>query len=259
MGDYITEEMVRRAVMLEKLNADKELQAAVLELCKRDPIYWINNFAWSYDPRAKDRAKMLFPIRLYEYQEWHLREFKRCIDEGESFVIEKSRDMGATWMVLLLFVWYWLFVPNTALHLGSMAEADVDDGPGTNSLFGKMRLVLEKLPAWMMPKQWTSIKLSLANDENGSTITGQSASKNFGRSRRYTACLMDELAFWEFDRWVWEQMDSTTDCRIALSTPNGEGNQFHDLVTSSTIERCHYPKAKQLAEEKGLIARGISY
>src|ERR1044072_7727050 len=97
-----------RGALLQKASGNPALQQALLEACKRDPVFWLNHFAYTFDPR---HGKGDMPFNLYDYQEWFIPLLKSKIDAQKDIDIEKSRTMGATWMLMGLFLWYWLFVP----------------------------------------------------------------------------------------------------------------------------------------------------
>jgi phage terminase large subunit-like protein len=224
------------------------------ELCRKDAVYFINNFVWTYDPRRlakKERADV--PFLLYPYQEFLIREWQQCIQNGEDFLILKSRDMGASWLVMALFAHHWMFVPGANFHIGSRKQEEVDNAQvdPAKTLFGKIRYILEKLPPWMISKKdYNSKHLAITNLSNGNLISGESANSSFGRGARATAVLYDELAFWETDEAAWASAGQTANCRIALSTPYGETNKYGKLALdpSNVIIEC--PGADELYQSK---------
>lgn len=231
---------------------DLEKRAAHLELCKRDPVYFINNFCWTYNPREK---RVDIPMVLYPFQEFFLNEARACIDSGEDLNIEKCRDMGVSWVMILLFQWYWLFQDGGAFLVGSQREEDVDKSkldPAT--LFGKFRYNLYKLPKWMRPTQLTDMKLNIANLEKGNYFAGSASTAIFGRSRRYKAIFFDELAFWDYAEDAYDGCSQTTNCRIAVSTPYGNTNKWYKVVKDPRNVQIEYADEAALLKEKGIKA-----
>lgn len=209
--------------MLHKADGSIELQKLHMKVCKENPVYWFNHFAWTFDPRSKTPE---MPFELYPYQEWCIQEWYKCIENQEDFGIEKSRDMGVSWMLILLFQYCWLFRPGWNFHVGSRRENEVDTAVlDPSTLFGKFRYNLSRLPRWMRPEHRDK-KLSIVNELNGNLLTGESANPSFGRGARQRAILLDELAFWECADAAYGGCSATTNCRIINSTPYGESNRF---------------------------------
>lgn len=227
-----------RLDLLRQAADNPRLQALLIEKCKRDPVYWLNTFCWTFDPR---KQPAIIPFQLYPYQEWAIREWYGCIERQEDFGIEKSRDMGVSWMIMLLFQYCWLFRPGWNFHAGSRKEAEVDLADlNPSTLFGKMRLNLSRLPKWMKPN-YRDKKLSLINLDNGNVISGESSNPSFGRGQRQRAILFDELAFWECADAAYGGCSATTKCRIANSTPYGETNRYAQLMHQPDTILVPYP------------------
>lgn len=225
--------LLERVELLQKAEGNPELQQILLELCKRDPVYWFNTFAWTFDPRAQSPD---IPFNLYPYQEWCIREWYNLIETQEDFGVEKSRDMGVSWMLILLFQYCWLFRSGWNFHVGSRRENEVDTAVlDPSTLFGKFRYNLTRLPRWMRP-DYRDKKLSILNEDNGNLVTGESANPSFGRGARQRAILLDELAFWECADTAYGGCSATTNCRIVVSTPFGETNRFAELMNDPTNE-----------------------
>tara|TARA_Y100000310_G_scaffold88483_2_gene85467 strand:- start:29 stop:1498 length:1470 start_codon:yes stop_codon:yes gene_type:complete len=160
---------------------------------------------------------------------------------GENDVlIEKSRDMGASWICLTVFQWRWLFHRMQSFLMVSRKEALVD-GAG-DSLFGHLDFIHKGLPKWLMPR-FKRQKLKLINLQNDSKIEGESTTDNIGRGGRRTAMLVDEYA--AFDQGGWDVLGATADttnCRIFNSTPNGTANAFYAQRQKGTARlRFHWP------------------
>lgn len=197
-------------------------QAAALELCTRDAVFFIETFCWTFDPRKNPSD---LPFILYDYQIDFVRWLIERIESGEDALTDKSRDMGATYLVLCVFMWYWLFRPNSRFLVGSRKE-DLVDGRAESQddapLFKKIEYILDRLPIWMLPagfrKETHRTFLNLTNPANSSQISGESANADFGRGGRYKGTLLDEFAFWDYDAEAWKACSQSTPCRLALST-----------------------------------------
>lgn len=239
-------DLVERVWVLAQANDDPSKQAALYEKCRRDPIFWFNTFCYTYDPRAEGTSSADMPFNLYPYQEWCITQWYNNIENQQEFGIEKSRDMGVSWMIMLLFQYCWLFRPGWNFHCGSRKESEVCTASidPDQSLFGKFRYNLYKLPRWMrpLPHLINDRKLSIQNLQNGNSITGESANESFGRGARKRAILVDEFAFWDHAEMAWSGISSTTNCRICVSTPCGETNKYAKLMNDPRNELKEPPK-----------------
>lgn len=197
-----------------------------LRKCRDDAVYWINSYGWTYDPRepVADLPFVLWPKQV-EFIHW-LEERETIQEDG---LVEKSRDAGATWLCCAFAVHRWLFREGDSTGFGSRKENLVDKLGDPDSLFEKMRILIEKLPVWMRPTGWTrdhAAYCKIINPENGSTITGE-AGDQIGRGGRKSRYFIDESAFLERAHLVDRSLSQTTRCRIDVSTPNGNGNPFY--------------------------------
>lgn len=197
-------------------------------------IFFIENFGWTFDPRPQANPNNL-PFVLFDYQKDLIRWLIDAIDNGHDGLIEKSRDMGASWVVFVWMpVWYWLFRDGVNILMGSYKEALVDNR-SKDSLFGMIDYAIESLPKWILPKGFDSKKhrtqMKLVNPVNSNLIAGDTMNPDFGRGTRKTAILFDELGSWDYAKDAWEGASQSTACRIANSTPKGL-NFYADLRNS---------------------------
>jgi hypothetical protein len=200
-----------------------------VERAKTDPIVYIDRFFYTFDPR-RDNPHLRF--RLFDFQKKLINDIKAAIDGGTDIFIDKSRDMGVTYTILSLFLWYWMYVAGSNFLVGSRKEDYVDNRFGKvrglemsnkeESLFGKMEYMLRKLPAFLLPQGFDIQRhlgyMKLVNPQNGNVIMGESSNRNFSRGGRFKAVLLDEFAFWEEDQSVWGATADTTQCRIVATT-----------------------------------------
>lgn len=191
--------------------------------------YWINRFCYTFDPK---REPYHFRFRLFPFQYDLVYEVVKAIMTGEDILIDKCREMGATYTIVDVLLWFWIFSPGSNFLVGSRKESFVDATRALGnealsnkeeSLFGKMEYTLSRMDPVAIPlgldlaKHKTS--MSLVNPENGNVISGESSNENFSRGGRQKAILLDEFAFWENDIGAWGSTADTTNCRIVLTTP----------------------------------------
>lgn len=160
----------------------------------------------------------------WPFQEQAILRLNAAIGKHD-ILIEKSRDMGATWMIIALFVWRWIFFPGQSFLLGSRKEEYVDGD--ARSLLWKADYLLDHLPQWMVP-EYNRIAKHLTNLENGSTIDGEATNENFGRGDRRAGVLLDEFAAVDGGHSVVASTRDTTNCRIFLSTPQGTAGAYYE-------------------------------
>lgn len=222
----------------------------ILEKCKEDPVYWCNNFAFTFDPRQEFYQERNLPFFLFDFQEELVEWVDALLETRQDGVIEKSRDVGASYTLLVpIVLHHWLFREFNA-KIGSRVESYVDKTDDPDSLFWKIDYNLKRLPKWMLPegfdfsKHRTYMRLSRPDNEN--TITGESANENFARAGRSNLVLFDELGFWPFAKSSWESAGESTTTRLAISTPapTGRSSFFYKLVQSGKAVKFtfHYTK-----------------
>ena len=247
-----SEEMQDKRMARLKINdaamRKKEAQAMVWNLCMREDnpaegcIFFIENFGWTFDPRKEVKH---IPFFLFEYQKDMIRWMVDHIDNGKDAFLEKSRDMGVTWVAVWVFMWYWLFKDGTNLLMGSYKEKLVDDRTD-DSLFGRLDYSLESLPKWLQPKGYNKNKhrnhLKLINPVNNNLIAGESMSAEFGTGMRKLAIFFDELGAWDYARAAWETCGDVTACRIANSTPKGYNFYAKLRETGIDVLTLHWKK-----------------
>ena len=234
-SDGYKAKLVDRLKIADACNRSNEAKLYAMAACKADPVFFINNFCWTPNDKYKQYH---FPFLLYPFQEDYINWLNKHIDEGKDSLVEKSREMGVTWLTLSLFLWKWLFNDNFNSLVGSYKEAKVDNRQ-KDSLFGMLDYQLRSIPEWMLPKRFNfknhRMSMKLINPENQNLIEGDTMNSEFSRGSRKTCVFMDEGAFWEYFQDAWDSAGDTTNSRIAVSTPNGY-NSFAMLRDSQQVD-----------------------
>lgn len=156
-----------------------------------------------------------------------------ALDEsGSDGILEKSRDMGASWLSAAYAVHSWLFVPGSAIGFGSRKLEYVDRRDDPKSIFDKIRTIIRNLPPWLINDKATGFTpkrhdhyCKIINPANGSTITAEGGA-NIGRGGRTTRYFVDEAAFLFDPVSADEALSANTRSRVDISTPNGSNNPF---------------------------------
>ena len=217
-----------RRELLDMTRDDPSTQEELWIMCSRDFLFYINSFCWTYNPKKKDPQPRELPFITWPYQDTSFAVLVDCIG-SEDLVIEKSRDMGASWMCLMAFEWVWHFHSISSFLLVSRKEDLVDKTNDPRSLMWKIDYMHKNQPRWLLPSIGRS-NLHIINHDTGSTIDGESTTGDVARGDRRTAILLDEFASVDQGARVLAATGDATDCRVMNSTPKGVGNTFYDEV-----------------------------
>ena len=182
----------KRAERLHTIRTTEGALAGLLEFYKTHPAEFINDWGMTFDPRNAERGLptnfpfVLFPKQI-ELVNWVVARWKSR-DDG---VIEKSRDIGMTWLAAAIAHWVTFFHPGTVVGFGSRKEDLVDKNGDPDSIFWKIQAYIAGLPIEFRPKDQTRTHLCIVNNDNGSVIKGE-AGDNIGRGGRSSLFFKDE-------------------------------------------------------------------
>lgn len=196
-------------------------------MCSRDMLFFVNTFCFTYDPRLVPKSTVV-PFITYDFQDVALDDIKCAIEGGYDELSEKSRDMGASWMYLTVYTWFWLFSPYQSFRLISRNADLVDKAEDPDCLFWKVMFILKRLPSFLLPRYTKNIMM-LKNEDNDSTITGCTTTGDAARGGRCTSMLIDEMAAIEEGDALLSSTRDVTRCRLFNSTHKGAGTAFYRL------------------------------
>lgn len=226
-----------RKLILERCGRDLKFRAFIKWVCERDFLFFVNVFVWTKNPKAVIRR---IPFICYPYQEDFFRnEIERLEERLETgaCTIDKSRTMGATWIIIILFYLFWKFSPaNNSVDLGltSRKATLVDDKSAPNTLFAKFDYVNDHLPPWFRTPVESKLFLR-KNKTTGSTLVGETTTGDMFRAGRLDAIGFDEFAFVDpkdADASLSASAE-VSDFRYFFSTPNGPGTSFLAMVKTA--------------------------
>jgi len=228
--DYVNVFAWRQQQVL-RLREDPELLLGALMFYSTHPVEFINHWCNTYDPRnAGKTVPAKLPLVMFQCQEDLVMFLWACLKGEECGLIEKSRDMGATWVCCAFSVWVWLFMPGAAVGWGSRKEQLVDKIGDPDSIFEKMRLIINGLPSFFLPARFKPADnmsyMRIVNTVSGATITGE-AGDNIGRGGRKLIYFKDESAHYERPEKIEAALSDNTRVQMDLSSVNGLGNVFH--------------------------------
>jgi hypothetical protein len=236
-----------RARVHEKVALDEDFPGVIRQACERDPLFFLNGFGWTYDPRIEPFPRL--PFILYPFQEEGAKDLVLHINKRD-LLVEKSRDMGASWLCVSVIFWAWLFKKDLSFLFVSRKEEYVDQAGNPKSLFWKFDFLLENLPTWLKPagysKKLHSRSMHRENPETGSVADGESTNMDVARGDRRTAIILDEFAAVRDGNKVLSATRDATNCRIFNSTPAGINNAFYDMkiteIDTLTLHWSEHPE-----------------
>lgn len=216
-----------RYEILRRSEGDEGFQAEILQRCKEDPIWACNAFAYTYSPKDYEQCPDR-PFILYDFQEDAIKQLIHAIGKHD-VLIEKSRDMGASWICLRAMYHRWRWFRGQSFLLASRKEEYVDKSGDPKSLFWKLDYFLKTEPSWMAPMT-KRIDLHLHNIDMDSVFDGESTNKDIGTGDRRTAILLDEFSLVEEGHSVLAATQHVTRCRMFNATPKGARGAYYERM-----------------------------
>ncbi len=218
-----------RIERLNRIRKDPTVLPSLKQYYRDNPAQFIIDWGVTYDPRNVRRGlPATLPFLLFEKQEelayWFLERWRK----GEPGIVEKSRDMGVSWLMISLCSTLCLFNTELSIGCGSRKEDLVDVLGDPDTLIEKARIFMNALPvefrgAWNRDKHSSHMKIVFP--ESGSIFTGEGGD-NIGRGGRQSIYLVDESAHLARPELVDASLSATTDCRIDVSSVKGTANSF---------------------------------
>lgn len=193
-------------------------------------IAFIEDWCETFDPRNAGTGRpSRMPFKLFPKQVELVKFLYFCYKNDVSGLIEKSRDMGATWICVSFSVWLFLFVPGSTIGWGSRKAMLVDKIGDMDSIFEKLRFQMHSIPVIFWPQGFDPSEMMAQNkiyEPGGNAITGE-AGDDIGRGGRKRIYFKDESAHYERPELIEAALGDNTNCQIDISSVNGLGNVFH--------------------------------
>ena len=146
-GEIIRILAERQERLIKIRNDDKLLEAAKVHY-SANPVDFINDWMITYDPR---QAVPVMPFILFPKQEEFICWLYDRWQGKEDGLAEKSRDVGFTWLCCAFAAWMWIFHSGTSIAFGSRKEDLVDKNGDPDSIFEKIRMIIDNLPNEFVP------------------------------------------------------------------------------------------------------------
>ena len=227
--------LVWRQRLRKEARQSETRQQELRTACAASFFYWLNAFGWTYhqkwvDDTGQERAvtgdASHVPFISWKIQDDAAISLLACIEKGEDALIDKARDMGASWLVLAVFQWMFQFKANSTFLELSRKEQYVDQRGNMDSLFEKHRYMMRMQPLWLRPRNLRDNTMLLENKDINTSIVGESTNENAGQAGRKTAILIDEAARIKNLEAIDLATADTSACRIFNSTVNGPATWY---------------------------------
>ena len=190
----------------------------------KDPIYFINNYA-----RISHPQHGLIPFNTYDFQTQLVEDFNNY----RFNVILKARQLGISTITAAYVAWMMLF------HKEKNVLVIATQFKTASNLVKKVKAIHKNLPDWLRISEISIDNRTSFELTNGSQIKATSTSSDAGRSEALSLLVIDEAAHIEGLGELWTGLYPTLSTGgrcIALSTPNGVGNWFHQTCIDAEKE-----------------------
>jgi len=238
-----------RSDLLTKAENDIILQEDLMAASAQSLLYWINTFAMTFhqfdvDPETGKRIESVYPHNpfvTWEIQDDLCNVFEQSLEKAEDILINKTRDMGASWLCLAFIHWLWLFRPDSQLLEMSRTEDYVDKAGNMKALFQRHDYINQWLPDWMLPpgigyREKYRSKMHMLNTYNGSCIDGESTTQHAASGDRRLVLLLDEFAKVENGADMRSATRDAALMRIINSTVAGPGTEYSKWKNDRTVK-----------------------
>src|SRR5688500_18236667 len=140
--DYVAVYM-RRASLLKAMRDSEQGRIGALEYYRTRPVEFINDWCDTADPRNAGTDKPASMPHIMFPPQVELIAFVEALRTAPANgLVEKSRDLGATWVSCGYAVWLWRFQPDSSVGWGSRKQEYVDEIGNMDSIFEKLRFII---------------------------------------------------------------------------------------------------------------------
>lgn len=216
-----------------RTKAAKRVLWLEMERCRRNPVYWIERYAYTVDEhRRTDNERplihaepfidpgTLLPMRdLDGSPDDYLLYIASLWWNHDLLAVPKSRQLRMTHLMVNLHGWLAMFYPGQRIAIQSKKEEDAD--ATLQRLVRSFEIMRREWPA--MP--WPRMRYKYANGifEHGSIIKAVAQGPDVVRQYTFSAIFSDEMAF---------QLDAEDAYTAAIPTIEG-GGKFTAVSTAN--------------------------
>ncbi len=255
-----------RVYIMEWARERDEHRDLLMRLSAENILFWINSFVWSLDTR-EETTTTTTPFITFKVQDEAILTLQRRIKPPlESIVkdghlkrrrdvlIRKSRDMGATWICLLVYMHFLLFDQDFLEFFALSYKKEYVDG-GPKSIFGKVDHMIDHLPSWMLPHgKLIRTADRIENPATGSYFWGDTTTDRSGVGSRFTSGFFDEFPRVDpgTDQQIFDATADCTRCRIFNGTHRGTHTMFARIEKMDDVEKLSLPWWEHPTKSVGL-------
>tara|TARA_R110002110_G_scaffold4945_4_gene24981 strand:+ start:6707 stop:8293 length:1587 start_codon:yes stop_codon:yes gene_type:complete len=193
--------------------------------CGKDPTYFLNNYAKISHP-----DKGLIPFKTYDFQTDLLNSF----NDHRFNVILKARQLGISTITAGYVAWLMMYRREKNILVVATKFATAAN------LVKKVKALIKNMPDWVKIAEISVDNRTSFELSNGSQIKASTTSADAGRSEALSLLVVDEAAHVPELEEMWKSLYPTLSTGgrcIALSTPNGVGNWFHQTYIDAEEKR----------------------
>tara|TARA_R110002074_G_scaffold320498_4_gene490920 strand:+ start:271 stop:1842 length:1572 start_codon:yes stop_codon:yes gene_type:complete len=191
----------------------------------KEPVYFIDNYC-----RISHPQRGLIPFKTYDFQASLVDSF----NEHRFNVILKARQLGISTISAAYIAWLMMF------HRDKNVLVIATKFQTAANLVKKVKAIHKNLPDWLRISEISIDNRTSFELTNGSQIKASSTSSDAGRSEALSLLVIDEAAHVDGLDELWAGLYPTLSTGgrcIALSTPNGVGNWFHQACMDAEADK----------------------
>lgn len=223
-----------RKYVRELCRTNLDARATIMEICRRDPLYFANVFCNVEEPRRGQRS-IIYPFITYEFQDAFLADVFACLGVCNHQTL-KSRDTGWSFGIMgVVLPHQFCFADGPKYTVASSDKEMVESTENPDTLMAKFDFNMSRLPWWMVGEYTPTLSShkQLYHRFNPTTrvvITGAATKSDISRGGRRTTIFPDEAATWGIKEGyeMMAAMVPATDSIIMGSTPKGNAGSFRD-------------------------------
>lgn len=182
--------------------------------CAADKWYFIINYCLLNIP-----GKGASP-----FEDWlHQKQLVHLVDQYNRIIILKARQLGISWLICGIALWYAMFVPGSRVGLFSRREPDASD-----LLRNRVRFMWSRLPDFLRLGIDKDSDVLLTFPDNLSAVHAFPSDPDAGSSYTFNLVILDEMAKMENARDLLTAVLPTAEhgTLIGLSSARGMKNTF---------------------------------
>jgi phage FluMu gp28-like protein len=223
--------MVKRLSKEELEEVSRLTAVAEVERAKNDLFYYLENMVWTMDEHDEDHPTKKLPM-----EKRYLQELAYHFLNEKLLLVEKSRQMMVTWLMVACHLWDAQFHEGRRIFFQSKKEADA------NHLVDRAKFIYNNYPpvyreiihtnyAARTPMAYLKLEFGKLNSIIQGTPQGSDVLRQYTASRIF----MDEAAFQEKAEETWIAAKPTVvggGSVVMVSTPNFK-NFFYQVRSDS--------------------------